>query len=302
MPLVAANCTNCGGVLEVDSGLEAAICKYCETPFIVEKAINNYNIANARINAQTVIVNAMNSDFVVEGGVLVKYTGNDKKVIIPETVKVIADESFLDNLNIESVVITKSVVKIMTPYEAHHDLTIFDSYYKAKYKRGAFEGCTSLKEVYIADSVKSLSTGIFARCPNLTVLTLEGDVSLNGKTIKYNYDAQRWNSLGADYNIPRDLTIPKDIDRLSPMQMVAVYDCIFWDYHNTSKDAGKDRYINGINMTEKRNKASAIIQEENEKRMAQARAWKKQGLCVYCGGKVNIWTKNCRSCSKYNGK
>ncbi len=47
--LVPAVCTQCGAQLEVDPAQEAAVCKYCNTPFIVAKAINNYNVQNARI-------------------------------------------------------------------------------------------------------------------------------------------------------------------------------------------------------------------------------------------------------------
>ena len=46
MPLVDAKCTNCGSILKVESSKEAAICEYCGSAFIVEKAINNYNITN----------------------------------------------------------------------------------------------------------------------------------------------------------------------------------------------------------------------------------------------------------------
>ena len=46
MPLVNAKCTNCGGVLQVDDSKEAAICPFCESAYIVEKAINNFNITN----------------------------------------------------------------------------------------------------------------------------------------------------------------------------------------------------------------------------------------------------------------
>ncbi len=46
MPLVPALCTQCGAQLEVDSSKEAALCPYCHTPFITEKAINNYNTTN----------------------------------------------------------------------------------------------------------------------------------------------------------------------------------------------------------------------------------------------------------------
>lgn len=44
--LVAANCTNCGAALQVDSSLQAAVCPFCNTPYIVEKAIQNFNITN----------------------------------------------------------------------------------------------------------------------------------------------------------------------------------------------------------------------------------------------------------------
>ena len=45
MPLSKAQCTNCGQFLEVDSAKDAAICPYCGTPYIVEKAINQYHIS-----------------------------------------------------------------------------------------------------------------------------------------------------------------------------------------------------------------------------------------------------------------
>ena len=43
MPIVKAQCTNCGGLLEIDSSKDAAICPFCKTPYVVEKAINNFN-------------------------------------------------------------------------------------------------------------------------------------------------------------------------------------------------------------------------------------------------------------------
>ena len=46
MSLVKAQCTSCGGVLEVDNTKDAAICPYCKTPYIVEKAVNLYNVSN----------------------------------------------------------------------------------------------------------------------------------------------------------------------------------------------------------------------------------------------------------------
>lgn len=44
MPLVPAKCTNCGGNLEVDTAHDAAICTFCKAPFVIEKAINEFEI------------------------------------------------------------------------------------------------------------------------------------------------------------------------------------------------------------------------------------------------------------------
>ena len=41
--MTTAICTQCGASVEVDPKQEAAVCKYCGTPFIIEKAINKYN-------------------------------------------------------------------------------------------------------------------------------------------------------------------------------------------------------------------------------------------------------------------
>lgn len=46
MAFVAAKCTECGASIEVDNTKEAGICRFCNTAFITEKVINNYNIQN----------------------------------------------------------------------------------------------------------------------------------------------------------------------------------------------------------------------------------------------------------------
>jgi hypothetical protein len=43
MPLVAAKCTQCGSSIQVDNTKEAGVCLHCQTAFITEKAVNNYN-------------------------------------------------------------------------------------------------------------------------------------------------------------------------------------------------------------------------------------------------------------------
>ena len=42
----------------------------------------------------------------------------------------------------------------------------------------------------------------------------------------------------------------------------------------------------------------SIDDADLESKLQQSRIWSKQKLCWHCGGKINIWTKNCNSCNK----
>ena len=98
MPLVDAKCTNCGATLKVDNTNEAAICEHCGSAFIIEKAINNYNVTN-NINAEVVNIfnpssNNTNPDFLIESGKLLRYRGKAQEVVIPDDVYVIGNNAF----------------------------------------------------------------------------------------------------------------------------------------------------------------------------------------------------------------
>ena len=46
--IVPALCTQCAARIEVDQSKDAAICPHCGTAFVVEKAVNNFNIQFAQ--------------------------------------------------------------------------------------------------------------------------------------------------------------------------------------------------------------------------------------------------------------
>ena len=43
MGLVATRCTQCGAEIDVDENKESGICRYCGTPFITEKVLQEFN-------------------------------------------------------------------------------------------------------------------------------------------------------------------------------------------------------------------------------------------------------------------
>lgn len=59
MPFVPAICTQCGAAVEVNDAHDAAVCPHCQTPFIIEKAINHYHTTqNYQINGGVVNIHS----------------------------------------------------------------------------------------------------------------------------------------------------------------------------------------------------------------------------------------------------
>lgn len=86
------------------------------------------------------------ANFIIKDGVLVKYTGWQPFVEIPDTVTAIGDEAFLNNKTMIHVLIPDSVTSI---------------------GESAFEGCTSLLSVSIPDSVEFIGNSAFKDCTSL---------------------------------------------------------------------------------------------------------------------------------------
>lgn len=158
MSLVPAKCTSCGASLEVDNVKDAAICPYCRTAFVVEKAINNYNIVNNNhFTADVVnVYNSTNNDFDIIAGRLIRYCGASADAIVPSGVSVISESAFEGLDCLKSVTIPEGVRVI----ESH-----------------AFAYCANLVRIYIPDSVKTIEAGTFKGCKSLS-------------QVVYSYDAE----------------------------------------------------------------------------------------------------------------
>lgn len=155
MSLVQAKCVNCNANLEVDDSKDAAICPCCGTPYIVEKAIQNFNISN-NISAENVIIqNGNASDFVIRAGVLEKYVGESDKVFIPSNVKIIGEKAFFECYGLSAVQIPEGVTEI-------------------GYR--AFRCCKNLESVIIPESVKKIGKEAFEYCESLPSVFLPSNV------------------------------------------------------------------------------------------------------------------------------
>lgn len=118
---------------------------------------------------------ASTTDFQINGTTLVKYVGTAITVSIPDTVKVIGEEAFLDNAAVYSVIIPDSVEEISyAAFSGCSNLTsikIPDSV--ETIGTAAFCNCTSLNDVTVGKGLRKLGTGVFTGCTNLSDVKLQ---------------------------------------------------------------------------------------------------------------------------------
>ena len=105
-----------------------------------EEKLDNYKLFNSK--------DIISEDFIIKAGVATKYTGNKKKVLVPEGVTELAPCLFWDNQIIEEVILPDTLVNISG-----------DTFYNS----------ANLKKVNIPKNVKFMGNNPFAGCPNIEV-------------------------------------------------------------------------------------------------------------------------------------
>ena len=93
----------------------------------------------------------MVEDFIIDNGILKKYKGSDKDVVMPDRVAVIGEYAFSGCTGLTSITIPESVT------------TIGDR---------AFYNCSGLTSIIIPDGVTSIGEGTFYGCSNLSYIYL----------------------------------------------------------------------------------------------------------------------------------
>ena len=135
-----------------------------------------------------------NSDFQIKDGVLIKYTGTSRKVVIPDGVTRIRDRAFGECDRLVSVTIPSSVTSIgygvfsdcksltsivITDLKAwlkiHFSNYWIDTYYNL------FLGNDRVTKLTIPDNMTSIGNYVFYKCKSLTSVTIPDSVTSIGK-------------------------------------------------------------------------------------------------------------------------
>lgn len=104
-------------------------------------------------------INSVSKDFIIENGAIIKYTGKETSVIIPNNVFEIAERAFENN---------KQITKVVMPISVR---IIGDS---------AFKGCLNLITLDMSDAIKIIGEHAFAGCSSLKAIDVPKKVSRIG--------------------------------------------------------------------------------------------------------------------------
>lgn len=115
----------------------------------------------------------MSAGFEIQDDVLVKYTGDETEVMIPDGIVEIGKNAFNENKKITEITMPDTVIKIgSNAFEKCAKLKVISfskNLESIEYK--AFVRCKALKEVQLPDALKELGSGCFAGCEKLTSIT-----------------------------------------------------------------------------------------------------------------------------------
>ncbi|MCR5420891.1 MAG: leucine-rich repeat domain-containing protein [Lachnospiraceae bacterium] len=114
-------------------------------------------------------------DFLIDGDVLVKYSGNEENLTLINGVSAIGKDAFSGNKTLKKVIIPEGVRKI--DFAAFEDCTglmqvVIPSSVK-EIGASAFSGCENLMYVNIPAKCESIGSGVFAKCSRLTDISLD---------------------------------------------------------------------------------------------------------------------------------
>ena len=164
MGLVNAKCTNCGANLKIDDSKEIAYCEHCGASFIIEKAIQNFNITNVIHNTYV----GGESDFVIPAGVLRQYKGESTVVNVPDNAK--RSQCAWPN-EVTEIYYPDSIESVNDTWPINLEIIRLPEGMEAL-PNGAFQDRKKLKKVFLPKSLKSIGDNCFAGCTALEKIDL----------------------------------------------------------------------------------------------------------------------------------
>lgn len=166
-------CDICGGALTMQPSGKTAVCDSCGMQYSAERIREKVQEIKGTVSVEGT-VRTQEADFIIRGGVLERYNGNEPHVIIPDSVVRIGDSAFAECLGIKSVALCPGVIEIgqsafsgckfLEKIEFSDALEVIGGY--------AFRECRFLKKVTLPETVKYIGWSAFLDCTSLETINI----------------------------------------------------------------------------------------------------------------------------------
>lgn len=170
-------CDICGGALTMQPSGKTAVCDSCGMQYSAERIREKVQEIKGTVSVEGT-VRTQEADFIIRGGVLERYNGNDPHVIIPDSVVRIGEKAFEGCPGIRDIAMPDSVVEI-------GDFAFSKCRFLEKIKFSnaleqigcyAFCGCTALKKVSLPETVKYIGCSAFRDCTGLETINIPNHI------------------------------------------------------------------------------------------------------------------------------
>ena len=228
-------------------------CEFCKTKYFKDDILPKSKPAS--------------NSFVINGGVLVAYKGNEQIVSIPSSVLAIGENAFLNCISIKEVDFSNSVTEI---------------------RKHAFEGCTSLLNIKNYDSVQVFDDECF-KGSGLAEVTIGENVRAIGR---YAF-AYMPNLKKVIYVPKKDLKLNGAFAHCPQLEDVAVDQFYFFPSFHSSLEL-KNNYGNKRPTYTDAFVGTPFIRIIRDQYIESY----KSGICPECGGKISkgLFHAKCKNC------
>ena len=283
-------CDICGGTLVMQSGGKTAICDSCGMHYSVERVREKVQEIKGIVSVEGT-VRTQEADFIIRGGVLERYNGNDVHVVIPDSVVKVGEKAFEGCAGIQSVTFPPNVREIGTyaflDCQSLSDIKLSNTL--VEIGCWSFYGCRSLKQVNLPESVKTIGDCAFRGCTSLEVINIPDSVEGGYRKL-----------YGTFENCPalRKVIISEEqkeelfIDRSRYDPLANACDIFEEKEDDDGSTVHLDRNCGPWYLNFRREFAAKELKRAQEK-------YRAEGRCQYCGGAfMGLFTKRCTQCGK----
>ena len=294
IPFIEAKCTNCGAILPVEKDCDAWVCGYCGTPFIVEKAINLYNTTN-NITAGTVNVYST-KDFDIRGGVLTRYNGEARDVVVPDGVVEIGTKAFSGCTGLKSITLPSSVEKIcsgafwlcsrLEKVVLPRGLVIDVDASMCRIKLNNETETDYSRFVQVGDDTICYTGGTFGNCTSLKTISIpEGTIFIHGKVRGRKIDTYGEKVFFYDVQVCNVFAGCRNLS-----EVLISEQCY-------KRNQGDIVFAGTPFLKIRKQKEVEAVRER--RRITQQQEWQSRGRCQHCGGKISEKKGFlCKTCGK----